>query len=90
MYVHNHTHVHWQQVQTDPTLFGPELYGRVIDDVWVVQSNHGPFNESDAPQGCGEPGEEACAQGISYDHWLPLLNLTQKSDTNSDSHNRCE
>lgn len=25
MTVYNHTHVHWQQIQTDPTLFGPEL-----------------------------------------------------------------
>jgi hypothetical protein len=25
MTVYNHTHVHWQQIQTDPTLFGPDL-----------------------------------------------------------------
>merc|ERR1712166_973509 len=38
MYFHNYTHMHWQQVQTDPTFFGPELYGRVIDDAWIIQN----------------------------------------------------
>ena len=74
MHIHNNTHLHWQQVQTDPTLFGPGLYGRVIDDAWVVQHNHGPFDATDAPSGkCPAAG---CGPGVSYDHWLPLLNLT--------------
>lgn len=71
MYIHNTTHLHWQQVQTDPTLFGPDLYGRVIDDAWIVQNKHGPFNALDAPSGkCPDTG---CTSGISYDHWLPML-----------------
>ena len=75
MHIHNATHLRWQQVQTDPTLFGPELYGRVIDDAWVIQHRHGPFNATDAPSGkC--PADTGCVAGTSYDHWLPLLNLT--------------
>jgi hypothetical protein len=72
MHIHNHTHLRWQQVQTDPTLFGPALYGRVIDDVWIVQHNHGPFDLHNPPSGrCSDV--DGCVDGISYDHWLPLL-----------------
>ena len=39
--VHNHSHARWQQIMTDPTYFGPDQYGKVIDGTWVVQSNHG-------------------------------------------------
>lgn len=71
MHIHNKTHLHWQQVQTDPTLFGPALYGRVIDDAWIIQHNHGPFDKLDAPSGkCPDGG---CQAGMSYDHWLPML-----------------
>ncbi len=34
------------QVMTDPTYFGPSAYGEVIDDVWIVQHHHGPFNRT--------------------------------------------
>jgi hypothetical protein len=27
MYVHNASHIHWQQIQTDPTLFPDSDYG---------------------------------------------------------------
>merc|ERR1711907_195710 len=41
MTIYNHTTIRWQQVMTDPTFFGPDKYGKVIDDVVIVQSNHG-------------------------------------------------
>lgn len=31
MTVFNHTHIQWQYIMTDPTFFGPEKYGKVID-----------------------------------------------------------
>lgn len=69
---HNATHVHWQQVQTDPTLFPGTDYGRVIDDTWFVQHHHGPFDARRAPAGTAWPrGDETAAR--SHDHWLPLL-----------------
>jgi hypothetical protein len=69
---HNATHVHWQQIQTDPTLFPGSDYGRVIDDTWYVQHKHGPFDARRAPTGTAFPeGDEAPER--SLDHWLPLL-----------------
>eukprot|EP01052_Picozoa_sp_SAG31_P023348 SAG31_NODE_1919_length_6920_cov_5.391731_2_plen_395_part_00 len=41
MEVANRTHMHWQQLHTDPTRMND--YGRVLDDVWLVQHNHGSF-----------------------------------------------
>ena len=71
MWVYNHTHIRWQQVQTDPTFFGPDKYGRVIDDVWIVQHNHGPFDHSKAPQ-----ETDMCVYGetcFSFDHWNSIF-----------------
>ena len=80
MTVYNASHLHWQQVQTDPTLFGKELYGRVIDDAWIVQHHHGPFNLSTAPTGTAfKLGDETPAR--SLDHWDPLLGLDDGSGT---------
>jgi len=65
MFVHNHSHIRWQQIMTDPTFFGLDKYGKVIDDTWIIQSNHGPFDPSEAPtsyEGEGVPS-------ISIDHW---------------------
>ena len=46
MEVHNATHLHWQQIQTDPTFFNTtDQYGSAIDDTWIVQTKHGPFDE---------------------------------------------
>ena len=42
------------QIMTDPTYFGPDQYGKVIDDVWVIQSQHGPFDLASAPKTEGE------------------------------------
>ena len=47
MDVHNATHLHWQQVECD---FSPDIDDiatghRVIDDVWLVQHQHGSFSE---------------------------------------------
>ena len=74
MIVHNHTHLRWQQVITDPGdkegrpfFVGVEPYGTVIDDTWIIQSSHGPFNKANAPKAHGEPS------GISIDHWEPRL-----------------
>ncbi|KAJ9469708.1 putative inactive purple acid phosphatase 1 [Diplonema papillatum] len=68
MNVYNASHLHWQQVQTDPYDFPLADYGRVIDDVWIVQHNHGPFNASRAPT-------EVLPEdsGVTYDHFAPLL-----------------
>ena len=66
MIVHNATHIRWQQVMTDPTFFGPDQYGHVIDDTWIVQSNHGPFKKSSAPK----TYEGSGIKGISRDHWI--------------------
>jgi hypothetical protein len=69
IYVHNASHLQWQQIQTDPTLFGPDLYGRVIDDAWIVQSKHGPFDPTDPPTGLRDPS----LQQVSYDHWTGVF-----------------
>ena len=73
MIVHNSSHIHWQQVQTDPADFPLSDYGRVIDDIWIVQNNQGPFKPSDAPTETPDP--DACEQCKSVDHFAPLLNL---------------
>eukprot|EP01063_Lacrimia_lanifica_P022728 TRINITY_DN3024_c2_g1_i1.p1 TRINITY_DN3024_c2_g1~~TRINITY_DN3024_c2_g1_i1.p1 ORF type:complete len:544 (+),score=139.92 TRINITY_DN3024_c2_g1_i1:42-1673(+) len=67
MTVHNATHVHWQQVQTDPVSFPSSDYGGVIDDVWFVQHTHGPFSRKTAPQAT------AAAAGLqrTYDRFTP-------------------
>jgi hypothetical protein len=41
MEVVNASHLHWQQVQTEATEMAE--YGKVIDDVWLVQHRHGSF-----------------------------------------------
>ncbi|KAF1332233.1 Calcineurin-like phosphoesterase, partial [Globisporangium splendens] len=42
--VHNATHLHWQQVESDPENPAAQgLYGKVVDDVWLVQEHHGSF-----------------------------------------------
>ena len=69
---HNASHVHLQQIQTDPTLFPGADYGRVIDDAWYVQHNHGPFDARRAPTGTAWPRNDESPER-SDDHWLPLL-----------------
>ena len=44
MDVYNATHLHWQQVECD-TSEDPGKEGTVIDDVWLIQHNHGSFAE---------------------------------------------
>mmetsp|Transcript_36729 Transcript_36729/g.77972 ORF Transcript_36729/g.77972 Transcript_36729/m.77972 type:complete len:362 (+) Transcript_36729:3-1088(+) len=70
----NYTHLHWQQVSTDPTSFPLANYGAVIDDVWIVQHSHGPFSLEAAPKGEAYPegGDNPIRQ---IDHWQPLLGL---------------
>eukprot|EP01062_Namystynia_karyoxenos_P021148 TRINITY_DN1801_c0_g2_i1.p1 TRINITY_DN1801_c0_g2~~TRINITY_DN1801_c0_g2_i1.p1 ORF type:complete len:548 (+),score=150.62 TRINITY_DN1801_c0_g2_i1:105-1748(+) len=82
MLVYNATHIHWQQVQTDPIYFPESKYGRVIDDAWIVQHNHGPFSISEAPQSVGrcEPGK--CD---THDHWMPLLGIDAGERTSVDA-----
>lgn len=78
MTVYNASHLHWQQVQTDPTLFGKDLYGRVIDDAWIVQHNHGPFSLAAAPTGTAWPiGDEHPSR--SHEHWDAMLGLADGS-----------
>eukprot|EP00041_Stephanoeca_diplocostata_P034117 m.1144845 g.1144845 ORF g.1144845 m.1144845 type:complete len:676 (+) comp24464_c0_seq12:41-2068(+) len=72
MSVFNSTHLYWEQVQTDPTLFPTSDYGRVIDSVWVTQENHGPFDPKRAPNSTAWPvGDETPSR--TDDHWEPLL-----------------
>ena len=77
---HNDTHIRWQQIMTDPTFFGPDKYGKVIDDTWIVQHNHGPFSLADAPK----THEGSGLKGKSLDHWdgiiVPDFKLWEKSD----------
>jgi hypothetical protein len=80
--VYNATHLHWQQVQTDPTVFGTH-YGDIIDDAWIIQHSHGPFDVAQAPRG------EACLPASvcgsrQYDHWWSLLDVDDKSGRPSD------
>jgi hypothetical protein len=75
--VYNATHIHLQYVQTDPTQFiSPKPYGTVIDDDWIVQSKHGPFDRALAPRGIAHPENEVFDQrSRQYDHWWPFLQL---------------
>ena len=65
MTIYNHTHIQWQQIMTDPSFFGPDKYGVVIDDAFVVQHTHGPFSLEDAPTSYEGDG----VVGKSVDHW---------------------
>eukprot|EP01061_Rhynchopus_euleeides_P018634 TRINITY_DN307_c1_g1_i2.p1 TRINITY_DN307_c1_g1~~TRINITY_DN307_c1_g1_i2.p1 ORF type:complete len:560 (+),score=221.09 TRINITY_DN307_c1_g1_i2:41-1681(+) len=73
--VHNYTHLHWQQVQTDPTLFPMADYGRVIDDWWIVTDKHGPFKSMPTYNATGVCRDDLCD---SRDHWEPMLNMPRK------------
>ena len=64
MTVYNDTHIRWEQVQTDPMFF-PGQYGKVIDDVVIVQRRHGPFDPAKAPTSYEGQG----IRGTSIDHW---------------------
>jgi len=81
MFVHNATHLHWQQIQTDPTDFPESDYGRVIDDAWIIQETHGPFDAAQAPKGEAFPTSDSTnlEDGRQYDHWWPLLDLEDHS-----------
>ncbi|TMW68745.1 hypothetical protein Poli38472_006213 [Pythium oligandrum] len=42
--VFNETHIRWQQVESDPeNPVAHGMYGKVADDVWFIQENHGAF-----------------------------------------------
>merc|ERR1712127_415825 len=40
-------------------------YGVVVDDTWIVQSHHGPFD----PESALRPGDAEEGKGKSFDHW---------------------
>ena len=42
MFIHNDTHLEWQQVMTDNGQ-PKSMMGKVIDHFWLVQDHHGPF-----------------------------------------------
>jgi len=43
--VHNSTHVHWQQVECDPSNpAAHNLNGKPVDDVWLIQEDHGVYS----------------------------------------------
>ena len=77
MLVHNSTHLHWQQVQTDPDQFPLSDYGRVIDDWWVVQDKHGPFAALPTYNATAPCADSLCE---SHDHWEPLMNMPRKEN----------
>jgi hypothetical protein len=78
MLVHNTTHLHWQQVSTDPTSFPLSEYGKVIDDAWIIQPKHGPFSAANAPTGTAHPiGDESTHRTL--DHWTELLGFPAAS-----------
>ena len=76
MIVYNSSHINFQQIRTDPTLFPLSGYGDIIDDYWVVQGHQGGFNPLFAPKETG-------IGGTSYDHFdptfRPMLGETDKS-----------
>eukprot|EP01006_Ploeotia_vitrea_P060228 TRINITY_DN75531_c0_g1_i1.p1 TRINITY_DN75531_c0_g1~~TRINITY_DN75531_c0_g1_i1.p1 ORF type:complete len:491 (-),score=280.17 TRINITY_DN75531_c0_g1_i1:250-1722(-) len=43
LHVYNETHINWQIVSDDQ-------HGKVIDDVWLEKSSHGPFAPREAPR----------------------------------------
>jgi hypothetical protein len=79
MWVYNSSHIHWEQVQTDPTAFPMSEYGAVIDEAWIVQHTHGPFDLSKAPQGHAVSLKEENPRDRQIDHWWPLLHLEDGS-----------
>merc|ERR1719162_2966502 len=81
--VYNATHLHWQQVQTDPSLFPDSDYGRIIDDAWIVQHSHGPFDAAKAPLGEACKNAPDCGER-QYDHWWPILGFEDNSGRPSD------
>jgi hypothetical protein len=73
--IHNSSHARWQQVIMDPgnittglSFFGDSLppMGTVIDDAWVIQHSHGPFNRELAPSSTGNCEPSTCK---TLDHW---------------------
>lgn len=76
MTVYNSTHLHWQQIATDPTQFpgNGSTYGSVIDDAWIIQHRHGPFDMTKVPTGQAFAESEKHLQQ-QIDHWWPLLEL---------------
>eukprot|EP01064_Diplonema_japonicum_P034759 TRINITY_DN731_c0_g4_i1.p1 TRINITY_DN731_c0_g4~~TRINITY_DN731_c0_g4_i1.p1 ORF type:complete len:548 (+),score=215.43 TRINITY_DN731_c0_g4_i1:44-1645(+) len=73
--VYNASHIHWQQVQTDPTDFREDNYGHVIDDTWIVQNQHGPFNATMAPK----ETPAACTPPLcrTHDHFTKMLGFEE-------------
>ena len=73
MFIYNATHIHWEQIVTDPTYFGSDMYGKVVDSTWVIQHHHGPFSKSTAPSTvplCAQPdGNGVGGCGAQFDHW---------------------
>ena len=85
LWIHNASHIHLEYVMTDPTYFGPDKYGAVIDDTWIIQHSHGPFFLDGAPKRqpfCGTrstvEGDGAAEQrpcGVQYDHWADHVDV---------------
>jgi len=86
MEVYNSTHIRLQQIQTDPTAFKWSGYGHVIDETWVVQSRHGPFDAAQAPKGEAFPVDDpdTRSRARSNDHWWPLLDIDDGTERPTD------
>ena len=67
------------------TFFGPDKYGKVIDDTWIIQERHGPFRKENAPKSHFGSGKK----GKSLDHWegiiVPNFKLWEESDERPDT-----
>jgi len=58
--IYNATHAHLQQITADSEL-PPSDQGAVLDDVWFVQNNHGPFEGRTKRETVTE------SEGVTYD-----------------------
>lgn len=83
MWAYNATHIHWQQIAGDPTEFPGSEYGQVLDEVWIVQHNHGPFNFSLAPKAEAVPSGKRL-RNSQHEHWWPQLDLEDGSNRPTD------
>ena len=86
MDVHNATHLRWQQVECD---FSPDIDDiatghRVIDDVWLVQHQHGSFSERAAMATRGRSREKSARPGTLRVGEPPGLDAACRPDTGGD------
>lgn len=82
MWVYNSSHIHWQQVIMDPGTYdattgtrkpffeGVPAEGTVIDDTWIIQPSHGPFDLERAAAEANATAAKGYAAGVTKDHFF--------------------